>query len=400
MSALLSELNWGLIGTLLLVSAVVAWLGDIIGMKLGKKRITIFNIRPKYTTRIISVLTGVGIAFVTLFFSAIASESVRTAIFNMKYVKNQISTLTAELKTNRDDLTAMEYQLFQNQGELQQKKDKLATVELELTDGTKKLDEANKKLKELEQTHEKLEKARDKAAAEQKELSAELSSLKKNVSALRGEAEKLKSNVQHLREDRIAAFSGEILAQGVVPDAKQLTDERIDELMEALKRQCRAMLAERFGQSVEHIQEPGITKDSIARVRTKLKSSKGRYLVRLSALSNAVASEPVNTEASVYSTKLVYKKGERLVKVKFDGTENRAQVETKIYNALRTINQKAVADGILRDPISGNVGSVESSELSGAVKKITEGKAACVLEMATAQEIYTEGPVILNLTVK
>ena len=107
MSELLSELNWSLILTLLTVSAVVAWFGDIIGMKVGKKRITLFNLRPKYTTRLISVLTGVGIAFATLFVSATASESVRTAIFNMQYVKNQILNLTAELKTNRDDLSAI-----------------------------------------------------------------------------------------------------------------------------------------------------------------------------------------------------------------------------------------------------------------------------------------------------
>ncbi len=400
MSELLSELNWSLILTLLTVSAVVAWFGDIIGMKVGKKRITIFNLRPKYTTRLISVLTGIGIAFATLFVSATASESVRTAIFNMKYVKNQILNLTAELKTNRDDLSAMEYQLFQNQGELQQKRDKLTAVEMELAEGTSKLDNANKKLEELEKTREQLEKARDKAAAEQKQLSSELAELKTNVKSLRGEADKLKANVRRLREDRIAAFSGEILAQGVVEDAKQLTDAKIDELMLMLAAQCREMLAQRFRQDASTIQEPEISKESEDRVRSKLKSSKGRYLVRLAAVSNAVYGEPVATEASVYSTKQIYKKGELLSKVKFSGTETRSEIDTKIYNALRSVNQKAVRDGILRDPISGNVGSVESAELSNSSKKIKDEQAPCTLEMRTTRDIYTEGPVTLTLSVK
>jgi len=55
------KMNWSLLGTLIIASAIVAWAGDIIGMKLGRKRITFLKLRPKYTSRIISVLTGVGI---------------------------------------------------------------------------------------------------------------------------------------------------------------------------------------------------------------------------------------------------------------------------------------------------------------------------------------------------
>ena len=231
-------------------------------------------------------------------------------------------------------------------------------------------------------------------------FNTELAELKTNVKSLRGEADKLKSNVRRLREDRIAAFSGEILAQGVVEDAKQLTDAKIDELMLMLAAQCREMLAQRFKQDVSTIPEPEISRESEDRVRKELKNSKGRYLVRLAAVSNAVYGEPVATEASVYSTKQIYKKGELLSKVKFSGTETRAEIDTKIYNALRSVNQKAVRDGILRDPISGNVGSVESAELSNSSKKIKDEQTPCTLEMRTTRDIYTEGPVTLTLSVK
>ncbi len=42
---LFREMNWSLLGTLAIVSAVVAWVGDIIGMKLGKKRVTFLKLR-------------------------------------------------------------------------------------------------------------------------------------------------------------------------------------------------------------------------------------------------------------------------------------------------------------------------------------------------------------------
>lgn len=108
MFELFREMNWSLLGTLAIVSAVVAWVGDIIGMKLGKKRVTFLKLRPKYTSRIISVITGIGIALFTLLVISIASEPVRTALFSMNYVQNQITTLTAELQQNRTNLQGME----------------------------------------------------------------------------------------------------------------------------------------------------------------------------------------------------------------------------------------------------------------------------------------------------
>lgn len=400
MTGLFHELNWSLLATLLIVSAVVAWLGDIIGMKVGKKRITIFKMRPKYTTRLISVLTGVAIAFVTLFASSLASESVRTALFNMKSVKRQVAELTEQLENNKENLTMMKYQLYQNQDELRNKQDKLTSVENELADGAKKLEEADKKLAELEKTRQKLENAKNLAAAEQKQLSKEISALKTSVASLHSEADVLKSNVQHLREDRIAAFAGEILAQGVIDDAKQLSDGRIDDLMDMLVAQSREMLAQRFGQKAGNIPLPKISKSSDKSVRDKLKKSKGRYLVRLAALSNAVYGEPVELEATLYTSKLVYKKNELLVKIKFTGKEQRSEVETKIYNTLRAINQRAVNDGILRDPISGNVGSVDSAQLASVTRNLTDTTAPSALEMRTLHDIYTEGPVTLTLHVK
>lgn len=399
MSGLLSEIDWSIIVILIVVSVVVAWVGDVVGMKLGKKRITIFNLRPKYTSRIISVLTGIGIAFATLFVSAMASESVRTAIFNMKYVRAQISTLTAELKENQDKLSNLEYQLFENKGKLKEKQEKLSSVEKELSAGTEKLQKADKKLGELEKTKDQLVKSRDSVAAEHKQLSKEVSGLKNNIASLNDEANSLKTNVQHLREGRIAAFSGEILAQGIIASSSKLTDKQIDDAIDRLSAECKVMLADRFGISVSNIDDPKINKESLEKVKAELKKNTGRYLVRISALSNAIAGEPVSTEVSVYPTKLVYKKGTLLDSIKFNSGQSRSEIELKISEALKSINKKAVKDGVLREPISGTVGSIDSTELSAAIKKVAGSATPCTLQLRTSRDIYTEGPVTLKVSV-
>ncbi|NLB83109.1 MAG: DUF3084 domain-containing protein, partial [Synergistaceae bacterium] len=42
-----SDMNWRLILTLIVVSAVLAYLGDVLGMKIGKKRISLLGLRPR-----------------------------------------------------------------------------------------------------------------------------------------------------------------------------------------------------------------------------------------------------------------------------------------------------------------------------------------------------------------
>jgi len=43
-----------LIVILLVASGLIAYAGDYVGRKAGKKKLSIFNLRPKYTSRIIS----------------------------------------------------------------------------------------------------------------------------------------------------------------------------------------------------------------------------------------------------------------------------------------------------------------------------------------------------------
>lgn len=396
---LLREMNWSLLLALIVVSAFVAWVGDIVGMKLGRRRITLFKIRPKYTSRLISIFTGVAIAIVTLFAISVASEPVRTALFNMSYVKNQIITLTDELQKNKEMAQNMEMNLFESRANLKDKQDELSAVQTKLSQGAKNLETANKQLKDLKA-------AREEAIAQRKTLTAEVSglrseseNLKKSVKSLNEESTRLKSGIQHLREGRIAAFSGEIVAQGII-SSKKTTGEMVDNALARLSSECQALLAYRFGVKPETISMPNITETSVKNLKEKLKGESGRFLVRLTALTNAVAGEPVDTEASYYNTKLIYKKGTVLAETNFEQGVKRTEVETQISRVLKNVNARATHDGILRDPVSGSVGSIDSTELSNMVTKIVDSKEPCTLKMTTPRDIYTEGPVILKLALK
>ena len=73
---------------LAVMGGLIAFLGDKIGSKVGKKRISLFGMRPKHTSILVTVLTGIMIAAMTIGVLSALSENVRTALFGSKRMLN------------------------------------------------------------------------------------------------------------------------------------------------------------------------------------------------------------------------------------------------------------------------------------------------------------------------
>lgn len=113
-----------LVVTIALLGGVIAFLGDRIGMKVGKKRLSLCGLRPKYTSMIITVVTGVLIAGTTLLLLTLVSNDVRTALFRMK-------SLQTELAATRQDLDGAEARLRQVEAETKALQEKKVALEVE-----------------------------------------------------------------------------------------------------------------------------------------------------------------------------------------------------------------------------------------------------------------------------
>jgi len=338
------------------------------------------------------VLTGVGIAIATIFVLSAASEQVRTALFSMQVIQRQLISTREELKKNEESMGRMEIDLFQSRGDLSEKEAELRQVEEKLDEGMKSLNETRAKLAamtrmrdETEAEQAVLQKEKDKLLAESKKLDA-------SVKALKAESESLKSGIQRLREGRIAAFTGEILAQGVMTDSI-ITTQQVDQYINRLRSEARALLAYRFGgKDPESVRLPEVAAESAAKVRERLTHSPGRWLLRLTALGNAVEGEAVQAQIEAYRSRLIYRENQLLYSHTFEPDTPRHKIEETVFQALRSLNQKAANDGVLRDPISGNVGSIDTGEFITALDKISQIKSSIKLEILTARDIYSEGP--------
>lgn len=81
----------GIILFIAILAGVIAYIGDRVGHQVGRKRLTIFNIRPRYTSTIIAVGTGMVIALVITLIAIFASNQVATAFFRLNEINNEIA---------------------------------------------------------------------------------------------------------------------------------------------------------------------------------------------------------------------------------------------------------------------------------------------------------------------
>ena len=80
----------------MIISGVIAYLGDALGTIVGKKRLSLFRMRPRYTALFIAISTGIMITLSTFLIAMIVSKDVRVALFSFEQLKKDIDSLQAE----------------------------------------------------------------------------------------------------------------------------------------------------------------------------------------------------------------------------------------------------------------------------------------------------------------
>jgi len=386
----LPELNWTLVIMLLVVSAVVSFIGDRVGMRIGKKRISLFGLRPRYTSSLVTVVTGILIMLFTLGALAMTSDTVRTAIFSMKIVQSQIRDLTSQLQENRSELESMENRLAESQSALIEKQTQLSEVQRELETREARLSQVERELeqarREQKLTQQQLE-----------ELREERSRLNSQIEQLRSDAQLLKQGLEELRAGKIIVFAGELIAQTViVPGEKDLSPDVLRETLIANARQAIAIRTGTQSESVRIILEDD---DTMREILERSRNSEERILLRLIASENAIVGEPVYVEISDYPSRLVYPEGTVLADETLPADLNEAEAESMLYRILADINKKARLDGVLPDPLRGTVGNLEASDFFETIEKIAGREQPPRILVETAEDIFTEGPVRVKIRV-
>ena len=100
-----------LILVLALMGGLIAYLGDKLGSKIGKKRLRLFGLRPHDTSVVMTIASGILVAALTMTVLTISSKEVRTALFGMKQIRAELASLTASRDKANAELSAQSAQI-------------------------------------------------------------------------------------------------------------------------------------------------------------------------------------------------------------------------------------------------------------------------------------------------
>jgi hypothetical protein len=89
---------------IILLAGAIAYVGDRVGHQVGRKRLTLFGLRPKYTSTIVAVGTGMLIALIVTLGALAASNYVRTAFFRLGSLTSRINELQAQALAQEQEL--------------------------------------------------------------------------------------------------------------------------------------------------------------------------------------------------------------------------------------------------------------------------------------------------------
>ena len=95
--------GWLLIIVLLLLGGTLSTLGDLLGSRIGKARLSIFKLRPRRTAVLITILTGSLISAISLSLMLLVSRELRVGLF-------ELDDIQAKLKESKQALLPLKKQ--------------------------------------------------------------------------------------------------------------------------------------------------------------------------------------------------------------------------------------------------------------------------------------------------
>ncbi|MFH7024866.1 MAG: DUF3084 domain-containing protein [Heteroscytonema crispum UTEX LB 1556] len=99
-----------LIAAILIVGGVIATVGDRIGTRVGKKRLSLFKLRPKNTAVLVTIFTGTIISASTLAILFAADEGLRKGVFELENIQRDLKQKRVQLKKTEAEKAQIEAQ--------------------------------------------------------------------------------------------------------------------------------------------------------------------------------------------------------------------------------------------------------------------------------------------------
>ena len=404
--------------SLVILSGLIAFIGDKIGMKMGKKRVSLFGLRPRYSSIIITILTGVLIAVLSITILLGVYSELRNALFNINDVLNRLERLDKQLAerdqqlSERDQkLAARDQELSRLQQEIEEREQEIAAKEKEITEKEQEIAAKDQELKNVENELKELAKNRDQLQNRVAELSSQREDLETQVTELEEQIADLEADYDDLREvanqlqagviyymgEDIVYQKGDVIYNDVLEGGRS-EQETISALNEYLQKANQVAL----NQEIQVNEETGMalrlqTEDILNAARILYNMDQGsRVIVSLVSRVNVPKNDWLYANFQLYEDFVVFEQDSLISSRVISSDQSSEEIESELEALLQNVNEKAINQGLLPDN-SGQVGSINFSQFYELVNRVRSSQAEVKVNVYATTNIWREDRLSDNL---
>ncbi len=382
---------------LIIMGGLIAFLGDRIGSKVGKKRLTLFGLRPKYTSIIVTIISGVMISFTTIAVLAVVNENVRVALFGLSKLQDEMKDLNQQIHTKNLELEKGKLQLEARNKEYEDVTRKSAETSKQLEQVESQRLYMESELATVQDAYNEAKAGVEKSAEDIAELQKTREELTGNIDVLNREKQQLIQNIYALREGQVVFQAGQVLTSVVVDEG--MSEEKADNVLRSVLSDIDAMLKERLNITDENVEMVRMSQQDFDEALAEVIDGKNKKLVRVVAAQNLILGERLVVDFDIHDNLLIYTKGDTILRGNLDKYKEIKNYEMQVLRFLRDLNLYAQSKGVLPDPITGKVGVLDGQELMSVIQKVKECNGDCDLIVKAARDIYSQGPLVIDVQV-
>jgi uncharacterized protein (DUF3084 family) len=439
-----------LVLAVLVLGGMIATLGDRIGMGVGKARLSLFNLRPRQTATLVTILTGSVISASTLLVLFGVSRQLRTGVFQLEQIQTDLNQAQADLNQAQTDLDTakqdqavvetelttarrqqtdaqmrlqqinrslqaaieqrqeIQNELSQTQGQLQQRQQALDQAQGQLQQTQGQLSAVSNQISTLETDISRLESDRDLQIAQRDREIAQrqqrLSQLQAQQAVLQEDVARLEQQYQDIFLGNVALSRFEPLVSGILQvNNPEEAQQAINRLLQEANRNALQRIAPEPGEQRSR-QVLLISPDAVGRFIERI-SDRQEYVVRVLSAANYLIGEPCVVSGEVPCiqvvfdaslNRLLYETDETLATTTVDTSRITNQDLVEQYNLLiSSLLFRARQNGLVSDTVQ--VAGGDTAKILSFLDVIQAAQRPLEIQAIASNDILTVGPLRVEL---
>lgn len=443
-----------LIAAILVLGGVIATVGDRLGTKVGKARLSLFNLRPRQTATLITIITGSIISASTFAILFAVSDQLRTGVFELGSIQRELTDARQELDRIADEKeeiedelsdsrleqlaaqrrleeinrslsqaveqqTQTQAQLGSTQEQLQQTQGRFQQAQLLLETVSRQANTLRSEIQQLQADRQELIRQRDEVRQQIAERDREiaqrdqsiaqreeqLKQLENQYNYLTQEVQNLELEFQALRQGNVALFRNQPLASGVV---RVVSPAAAPAAVEQLLNEANRIAIQRVLPGATDIEEQviQITNAQVDQVVEEIADGQD-YVIRVQSAGNYVVGEPcilagescIQVFISTAINQLVFQRGDVVASTSINPvTMSDQELAERILLLIAAAQFRARQAGIFADEIQISDNRRETAiEFINRVKQFDQ---PLEIQAVAADTAYTGGVQLELVAVK